>query len=888
MLFYFHAMVILSVVMSSIFVLRFRRGISVHFPMIFLFIPIINLGYMKVATSQNIYEALFANSIEYLDGCFLELFFFLYVMNFCKLKMPKPLTALLLAIGSVILFFSIHTASNGLLYKTAELKQLDGVSYIVKEYGPIHTLYYIMIAFYLVANLSVIIYSLTRKNISKRNSLLLLLVYMVIIVSFLCGKIFHPAFELLPASYLFAQVMFLNIMSRITLYDVTGSAISTLSETGSIGFASFDTKARYLGCTDRVLECIPELDSMFVDQVLTAENENFTKILDCMKKAKESGGSSFFYINKNEISYKVTIEHLYQGKRLKGYQMRTEDNTQETRRLEALKLKERQREMEAEILKLEKSAAEAANEAKSSFLAQMSHELRTPINAMLGFDEMILRESREKDILSYASNIKVSGNNLLSLVNDILDISKIEAGKMEIVPAEYDSASMLGELIREITPRAEAKDLYLKYDIDRRLPARFYGDDVRIKQIITNLLTNAVKYTDDGGITFSVKVLDDTISAGKDIRLAFSVKDTGFGIKEDDKEKLFHAFERADEQRTRSIEGTGLGLAITMKCLELMDSTLELESEYGKGSDFHFILKQKVVDASPAGDIENKNGTAGIADVYREDFTAPSAHILVVDDVAMNLKVFAGLLKNTGIKTDTASGGEEALELIKSNIYDCIFMDHQMPGMDGMETLSKINEEGLNKNGTPVIALTANAISGARDMYMKHGFSDYLTKPINPKALSEMLVKWLPAEKVVRKKADDEILEFLPVDASDSSDNDNDKKLEELRAMGINVDEGLSYAMDDVSFYLEIFSDYKAAFTDKYETLQKAFEKEDLRTYEINIHALKSSSKTVGADDVSAAAKELEKAAADGDMSYIKEHHAEFMELYKKIYAIPL
>ena len=500
MIYYFHATVILSVLLSSIFVLRWRRGISVHFPIIFVFIPIINLGYLSVATSTNVDEALMANGIEYLDGCFLELFFFLYVMNFCKLKMPKIFTAILMTIGSVLLFIAINTGSNGLMYKSAELKKASGVSYLVKEYGPAHAFYYAMIAFYLVINLSVIIYSLTRKHTSKTNSILLLIVYMVIMLSFLFGKVFHPALELLPASYLFSQVIFLVIMSRINLYDVSESAVSSLAENGSIGFASFDLKMKYLGCTEAALECIPELENLYVDQMLAAENKNFAQILECVDQIRNNNDSAFFYVTKNDISYKITVSHLYFGNKRKGYQLRTEDNTLESKAMEALRLRERQKEMEAEILKLEKTAAESANEAKSSFLAQMSHEIRTPINAILGMNEMVLRESKEPGIQEYAENIKSSGRTLLSIINSILDFSKIEDGKMEIVPVNYDTASLIFDLENTIAERAKMKGLGLIIDADESLPRTLVGDDIRIKQVVANLLTNAVKYTEKGSV----------------------------------------------------------------------------------------------------------------------------------------------------------------------------------------------------------------------------------------------------------------------------------------------------------------------------------------------------------------------------------------------------
>ena len=740
MVYYFHATVILSVFLSAIFVLRWRRGISVHFPIIFVFIPVINLGYLCVATATNVEEALLANGIEYLDGCFLELFFFLYVINFCKLKLPKLITGTLMTIGSVLLFISINTGSNKLLYEHAELKRVDGVAYLIKDYGPAHTVYYGMIALYLIANLSVIIYSLTRKNISKTNSLLLLVVYMAIILAFLCGHPFHPAFELLPASYTFSQVIFLIILNRINLYDVSEIAVSSLAENGSIGFASFDTRMKYLGCTDPVLDCIPELGDLYVDKTLTAENENYSKILKCIDKLNDGVDSPFFYVTRNEVTYKVTASYLYVGKRRKGYQLRSEDNTLESKKMETLKLQERQKEMEAEILKLEKSAAESANEAKSAFLAQMSHEIRTPINAILGMNEMVLRESSEESIRVYAENIKSSGRTLLSIINSILDFSKIEDGKMEIEEVRYETASMICDLENSIAERAKAKGLSLVIKADENLPRTLLGDDIRIKQVVTNLLTNAVKYTEKGSVTLTVKKLGE--EDGR-ILMFVEVADTGIGIREEDISVLTESFKRVDMNHNRTIEGTGLGLAIVTGLLSKMDSRLEIDSKYQEGSRFSFKLSQKVVDTEPMGDYHNKTHMVTEGKKSEEKLSLPNVRTLVVDDNKMNLKVAGKLLSLFGIKADMVSSGREALEVLSEKQYDILFLDHMMPEMDGIEVLHEIKARSLVSEETAIIALTANAISGVREMYLSEGFDDYLSKPIEPAELESILRKYL-------------------------------------------------------------------------------------------------------------------------------------------------
>ena len=401
----------------------------------------------------------------------------------------------------------------------------------------------------------------------------------------------------------------------------------------------------------------------------------------------------------------------------------------------------------SESLKKQIEIADTANRSKSIFLANMSHEIRTPINAILGFDEMILRESNEAATKEYAANIKNSGQTLLSLVNGILDFSKIESGKIEIVPVKYDISILINDMLDTIAFRAMEKNLEIRYDIDSNIPSILYGDDIRIREIFTNLLTNAVKYTEKGSITLNVRIVS---SKGRSAMIHVSVKDTGIGIKDEDREHLWESFRRLDEKHNRGIEGTGLGLSITHKYIELMGGELTLESTYGEGSEFWFEIEQGIVDPEPIGDFEKirKNYHRQV-DVYKEGFEAPDAHILVVDDVPLNLVVIKGLLKNSGINIDTAESGAEGIEKMKSEHYDIVFLDHMMPEMDGIETLSQIKADpDIDSYSIPIVALTANAISGAEKMYRDSGFTDYLTKPIDPAKLEKMILNYLPQELI--------------------------------------------------------------------------------------------------------------------------------------------
>lgn len=399
-----------------------------------------------------------------------------------------------------------------------------------------------------------------------------------------------------------------------------------------------------------------------------------------------------------------------------------------------------------------KEIAQNANRSKSDFLANMSHEIRTPINAVLGMDEMILRDCEDSQILEYAEDIKRAGGMLLSLINDILDFSKIESGKMDIIPVDYDLGILLNETVEMVRPRANEKSLELVMEISPDTPTHLNGDEVRIRQIITNILTNAIKYTNKGKVTLTVS--GKQLSEEK-TELYVSVKDTGIGIRKEDIGHLFESFTRVEESRNRNIEGTGLGLSITMRLLNLMGSRLEVDSTYGEGSDFYFYLEQQRKDDKVVGEDIKKycKKAKGIKGELSNEFYAPLARLLVVDDNKVNLKVFKGLLKNNNMQIDTAMSGKECLELMKENHYHIVFLDHLMPDMDGVETLNQAKMLKNSKSQDAVmIVLTANAVAGAWEKFLQEGFDDYLSKPISLPLLKEMILKYLPKELIMYDK----------------------------------------------------------------------------------------------------------------------------------------
>ena len=525
--------------------------------------------------------------------------------------------------------------------------------------------------------------------------------------------------------------------------------------------------------------------------------------------------------------------------------------------------------------KLSEAAQQAnqANEAKSYFLSTMSHDIRTPMNAILGLNEMVLRDSRDDSIRMYSESIRTAGNTLLGIINDILDFSKIEAGKMELINVDYSFVSLLNDLVNMVQKKAEDKGLIFNLDIDRNIPATLNGDEIRIKQVIINILSNAVKYTGRGSVTFSAhaRKLSDKPDS---IMLKISVADTGTGIKPEDLGRLFVAFERIEEKKNRNIEGTGLGMAITQRFLDMMGSHLEVESEYGRGSVFSFELEQKVVKWDPIGDFEEAyRRSITERTSYHEKFTAPDARVLVVDDTPVNLTVFVSLLKRTGLKIDTAESGDEGISLFIKNHYDVIFLDHMMPDKDGIETLKEMKAITDTQNTlTPVICLTANAISGMREMYTNAGFDDYLTKPIDAERLETMLMQYLPDDKVTCVSGDDDI------------DEDEDQALPDFLydIKEIDTDSGLNYCGDGES-YVDALMMYMGSAEKKAEEIEKYRAAGDIKNVTIKVHALKSASRSIGALELGEFAERLEKAGDSGDQETLYQELDKLLLRYRQL-----
>lgn len=559
-----------------------------------------------------------------------------------------------------------------------------------------------------------------------------------------------------------------------------------------------------------------------------------------------------------------------------------------------------------ELLATAITDSKTANEAKSSFLNSMSHEIRTPMNSILGMNEMILREEQSPEIREYAQVIQRSGRALLGIINDVLDFSKLQDSKMEIMPIRYDLSSLINDVVNVAAEQAKKKSLTFTINVDKSIPRILEGDEYHIRQIIMNIVNNAIKYTERGGVTVSISYEK---SDDYSIMLRCAVSDTGIGIKTDDLDYIFRPFEHLESTRRFSSDGSGLGLSIVQKLLTLMNSTLNVESVFHKGSTFSFEVSQLVIKWEPIGDYERAYAVATNRQTkkFMQSFQAPEAKVLVVDDADINLMVFANLLKKTKIKIDTASSGLEMLQMVRMNHYDMIFLDHRMPGMDGIEAFHAMKKitDGINYN-TPVVALTANAVLGARQLYIDEGFSDYISKPIDTVRLEQVLLEYIPKNLIIRgEDIPEDSPENIPApkvnevsvtysesyspmnepepDEAEYEDEDEtgeDEYAKYKNIPGIDFEAAVTNCGTEDTFIqaLEIFYNSLDKKADEIETYER---EKDIKNYTVKVHALKSAARLVGALELSADAKHLEESGDNNDVHEIETKTPKLLAKYR-------
>ncbi|MBR5419859.1 MAG: response regulator [Lachnospiraceae bacterium] len=842
-----------------------------------------NIGYLfelKALSEETYISAL---KLSYVGRVWIVFALFLFSAKMCKIKIPRGLLYFLLLLHLGIYLSILTIGSNALYYTEYQFIPDPEFPRFIHSNGYLHDLLMGLNAVLISFSMGWVIREYRREDDkrSKQRLFMLILAFGVQALAFLLqvtGLVgISDYFDLTMPGALFGTVfMLIGILG----FDLLGAreiakdfAIDRISE----GIIAVDNGGRIQYYNEPAARIYPEFDTFF-------SIKRALDIRSARREDTEGSGEGEMLPSRAHTPYDILdhiTEAINKGEILKvGDRVYTpEENDlmfkgESYGKLYAL-VDDTDRYHYMEELQKQRDIADSANEAKSRFLASMSHEIRTPINAMLGMDEMILREAEDKTIRSYATDIMGAGRTLLSLVNDILDLSKVEEGKMEIIPVQYDLASLINDLANMTRERAAKKGLKFAVKADEHIPHLLYGDEIRIRQCAMNLLTNAVKYTESGEVRFRITYS----KKDKDhILLSFTVEDTGIGMKEEDMVNLFSPYKRIEEKRNRAIEGTGLGMSITRQLLELMGSSLQVHSEYGKGSVFSFTIDQEVIDWEELGEYSLRFDEAAAQSYeYHELFHAPDARILVVDDTEMNLTVITSLLKKTEIRIDTAASGKEALDKAEDTRYDVIFIDHMMPDMDGIETLKHLRESGKCTD-VPAVALTANAVSGAREMYLEAGFTNYLSKPVDGERLERMLSELIADEKLL--KPENTPGKEETVSGEDTASTQLPVWLEDIE--GIDVQAGLKNC-GSIEGYISVLSVFHGTARSKAEEIEKLFGEGDIENYTIKVHALKSSARIIGASALSELAKSLEDAGKRKDSAYIRENTERLLEQYRSL-----
>ncbi len=687
---------------------------------------ILNIGYLLELTSPTMEAAMVAVKMQHLGTMTIPICYCYFIYIYCFEEAPLRRLKLLGIIDGGILLLILTCDYHGIFYRQVGWQTTaGGNSYLYLEYGPGFAVFIVCATLIPYAmSLRVLIRACARKgedSVDRKYGLILGLSLLPIIALYTYVTKLTQPYDFTPVVLgLVLSCVVILVWSR-KVYDFGSLASGTLLNSMSDGVIALDEKGR-------VVNYNPAAADIFTGLSSHAIGRNVADIEDFPEMALGEAEQNEFFMK--DRYYQSRVEQIADRfGAVKGYVVVILDMTEIRNNIEEIKRVRIQ--------------AEQANEAKSEFLANMSHEIRTPMNAIVGLSDIIMEESKGRKVYSYACDIKSASRNLLALINDILDLSKVEAGKMELVNADYHIKNVADEVINMMDGAASKRGILLKCEYDMSIPCKYYGDEGRIRQILINLLNNGLKFTKEGYVKLSVGG-----SPGEDADtelLHIEVRDTGCGIREADLAKIFENFSQVDAKRNRSVEGTGLGLSITRHLVELMKGTIRVESVYGEGTVFILDIPQKIVDRRSLTEVPRES-------VRKEDeiepFSAEDCRVLVVDDNLVNRKVARGFLRPYGFMIDEADSGPKSIECVRQTKYDIIFMDHMMPEMDGIEAVQIIRSE-CGENGTQpvIIALTANAMEGVRDMFLSNGFQDFITKPLDKRTLNEALKKWIPKQR---------------------------------------------------------------------------------------------------------------------------------------------
>lgn len=790
-----------------------------------------NVGYLLELLAPTVDAAMTAVIVEKVGSAFTPLCYCWFIYIYCCIPVPKKLLRIL----GIISFLSLPAVIinwNSLFYREVRwVASADGFCHVSLSYGPLYIFFmiaHIIIPYFLcIYTLMKAIRECSDRQVRRQYLTILAISTLPVIVLIIYVFKLAEVFDFTPVTLNISMAMVVIVIWSRRNYDFRHLAAEKVLESMGDGVIALDAH-------DRLVSYNRAAANIFTDLSAHKRGENI-RVVEGFHETmlNEDIPQSFSISGQHYESHSRYIKD--ENGKIQGSVILILDMTDIRAYINEIKRVRRQ--------------AEKASIAKSEFLANMSHEIRTPMNAIIGLNDIIMEECGDTEIYTYAKDVQSAAKNLLSIINDILDLSKVEAGKMELIYVNYYIKVMADEIIGMMDMAASQRGLILKYECDETIPCRYTGDDGRIKQILLNILSNAVKFTKKGYVRAYI-----TGKPGKnedEELLTFYVEDTGSGIKEEDLHKIFEDFRQVDSKRNRSVEGTGLGLAIVKHLVELMNGTINVESTYGKGTKVTITIPQKIVDRRPVSAMpEIPQTEQKITDM----FTAPGMKVLIVDDNVINRKVARGFLKYYAFDLAEAENGPKAIELVRANRYDIIFMDHMMPDMDGVEAAEIIRRDcGENGTAPVMIALTANAMAGMREYFLEHGFHDFIAKPLDRKKLNQLLLSWVP-EKY--RHAENAEKEFKPLNADSFQIN------------GVDMNIAAQYFSGDEDGFTELLELYYMDGSRKIKLLQELVES-DIFRYQIEVHGLKSASANIGAMEVSALARAQEHAAAQGNMEVI-------------------
>ncbi len=811
-----------------------------------------NAGYFLELTAPSLDAAMVSVKVQYLGSLIIPITYCYFMFSYCFLKAPAKLLQFIQIADYLILGLVFTCDYHRLFYRSVEwLETAHGHHYLNLEYGPGYWLFMVCgtIIPYSLSLFALIHVCLKKPDYATDRKYKLILGLSFLPVLVLCSYVLKLVSVYDPTPFVLGIILscvVILIWSR-KVYDFGSLASGILLDNMNDGVIAIDKQKRIVSFNPAAAAIFHDLNLGAVGKHIR-ELEGFPQnMLDDNDRKEFDLNGSFYQGHVQQIPDKYD--------EIKGYVILILDVTETRNYIEEIKQVREQ--------------AEQANIAKSAFLANMSHEIRTPMNAIVGLSDIIMEESIGRKVYGYACDIKASSRNLLALINDILDLSKVEAGKMNLVLTEYHLKSLVNEVLNMMDIVASQHGLMLMSEFDMEIPCRYLGDEGRIKQILINLLNNALKFTKEGHVKISVAGMPGESPDTE--RLIFSVEDTGCGIRKEDMQKIFENFRQLDSKRSRSVEGTGLGLSITKHLAELMGGSVKVESVYGEGSTFTVDILQKVVDSRPLSDVPEE-------EIHEEKplepFKAKNCKVLVVDDNMINRKVARSLLQTYDLEITEAESGMEAIQHVRGTLFDIIFMDHMMPGMDGIDTVSHIRGECGENGVLPIIiALTANAMEGVRETFLANGFQDFLTKPIDRRTLHMVLLKWIPEEKQTRGGGWIDSLQ---------SGNNNLLKFQDIIIEGINTDEVAEHSSASIEEFNELLALYCLDGKRKLEVLRDLWEEQDYKAYGIEVHALKSASANVGAMQVSNRAREQENAVKREDYTFVDSHAEKLLAEYEE------